>query len=119
AGPPASAGGYNHPRFTRMALLVKCPFCDARHRAAARFQGRQATCRRCGRTIVIDGPPIPDFDVFISYSSKDKLAADATCAAMETRHLRCWIAPRDIVAGADWASSIIGSSETTPVMVPH
>src|SRR5205814_9583177 len=45
------------------------------------------------------------------------LAAAATCAAMETRHLRCWIAPRDIVAGAEWASSIIGAIENTRVMV--
>jgi hypothetical protein len=46
-------------------------------------------------------------DVFISYSSKDKAVADATCAALEARGLRCWIAPRDIVPGADWGESII------------
>ena len=46
-------------------------------------------------------------DVFISYSSKDKPTADATCAALEAKELRCWIAPRDIVPGADWGESII------------
>lgn len=46
-------------------------------------------------------------DVFISYSSKDKPTADATCAALEAKGLRCWIAPRDIVPGADWGESII------------
>jgi len=46
-------------------------------------------------------------DVFISYSSKDKPIADATCAALEAKGLRCWIAPRDIVPGADWGESII------------
>ena len=39
-------------------------------------------------------------DIFISHSSKDKTIADAACACLEARGLRCWIAPRDIIAGA-------------------
>ena len=46
-------------------------------------------------------------DVFISYSSKDKPTADAVCARLEANGLRCWIAPRDILPGADWSESII------------
>lgn len=46
-------------------------------------------------------------DVFISYSSKDKTIADAVCAVMERNNIRCWIAPRDIMPGPDWAQSII------------
>ena len=46
-------------------------------------------------------------DVFISYSSKDKTTADAICAVLERDGIRCWIAPRDVVAGHDWAESII------------
>jgi hypothetical protein len=46
-------------------------------------------------------------DVFISYSSKDKPVADATCATLEARGIRCWMAPRDIMPGADWGESII------------
>jgi formylglycine-generating enzyme required for sulfatase activity/WD40 repeat protein len=46
-------------------------------------------------------------DVFISHSSKDKTVADAACACLESRGIRCWVAPRDIVAGADWSESII------------
>ena len=46
-------------------------------------------------------------DVFISYSSHDKTAADAVCAVMEHRGIRCWMAPRDITPGQDWATSII------------
>ena len=46
-------------------------------------------------------------DVFISYSSKDKPAADAACAVLESKGIRCWIAPRDIIPGADWGESII------------
>lgn len=46
-------------------------------------------------------------DVFLSYSSKDKPAADATCAALEAKGIRCWMAPRDIMPGMDWSESII------------
>jgi hypothetical protein len=52
-------------------------------------------------------------DVFISYSSKDKPIADGVCATLERNGLRCWMAPRDILPGADWGASIveaIGSS---------
>lgn len=57
------------------------------------------------------------FDVFISYSSKDKPAADAACAVLESRGLRCWLAPRDILPGADWSQSIIDALNDCRVMV--
>jgi|HubBroStandDraft_1064217.scaffolds.fasta_scaffold00245_15 sulfatase modifying factor 1 len=46
-------------------------------------------------------------DVFISVSSKDKVTGDAVCAALEVHGISCWIAPRDIEPGAEWAESII------------
>jgi flagellar biosynthesis GTPase FlhF len=45
--------------------------------------------------------------VFICHSSKDKLVADAACAALEAQRIPCWIAPRDILAGDEWGESII------------
>ena len=51
-------------------------------------------------------------DVFISYSSKDKLIADAACAILESKGIRCWIAPRDILPGADWGESIVDALES-------
>ena len=56
-------------------------------------------------------------DVFISYSSKDKLTADAACAILEQNGIRCWIAPRDILPGTTWAGSIIGAINASRVMV--
>jgi hypothetical protein len=41
-------------------------------------------------------------DVFISHSSKDKLTADAICHSLEQNGIRCWIAPRDVRAGANY-----------------
>ena len=39
------------------------------------------------------------------------------CTALETRGMRCWIAPRDIPAGGDYAEAIISAIETTDAMV--
>jgi hypothetical protein len=47
------------------------------------------------------------FDVFISHASLDKTTADAACAALEAAGIRCWIAPRDIMPGADWSAAIV------------
>ena len=56
-------------------------------------------------------------DVFISHSSKDKLVADAACAALEAAGIRCWIAPRDITPGTEWGEAIIDAMETSRVMI--
>lgn len=47
----------------------------------------------------------PDFnhDIFISYSSVDKRTAIHICQILEDNGLKCWIAPRDIIAGSDYA----------------
>jgi basic membrane protein A len=46
-------------------------------------------------------------DVFISHSSKDKIIADAVCAGLEARGIRCWIAPRDVLPGMEWTGAIV------------
>lgn len=57
------------------------------------------------------------FDVFISHSSRDKTAADATCAVLEAASVRCWIAPRDIRAGTEYGAAIIDAIDHCRVMV--
>jgi oligopeptide transport system substrate-binding protein len=47
-----------------------------------------------------------DIDIFLSYSSKDKVVADAIVSALENENIRCWYAPRDIEPGANWGESI-------------
>lgn len=56
-------------------------------------------------------------DVFISYSSKDKTIADAVCARLEGRGIRCWIAPRDVHPGLPYAEEIIDGIQSCRVMV--
>jgi hypothetical protein len=46
-------------------------------------------------------------DIFISYAMADKATADAACAALEKEGIRCWIAPRDVLPGIDYAEAII------------
>ena len=58
-----------------------------------------------------------DFDVFISYSSKDKPAADAACAVLEAAGIRCWIAPRDVMPGGEYGAAIVDAIERCRVMV--
>jgi oligopeptide transport system substrate-binding protein len=61
--------------------------------------------------------PAQVFDVFVSYSSKDKVVADAVVAAHERAGIRCWYAPRDIPPGADWGKSITKAIHDTAMMV--
>jgi len=56
-------------------------------------------------------------DVFISYSADDKPIADAMCSTLESKGIRCWIAPRDILPGMDWGGSIIDAIAGSRVMV--
>jgi hypothetical protein len=56
-------------------------------------------------------------DVFISYAHEDKSFADAACHAIEAVRYRCWIAPRDAVAGRSYAQSIIDAIGECRVIV--
>jgi hypothetical protein len=56
-------------------------------------------------------------DVFISHSTEDKPAADAICAILEENGVRCWIAPRDIMPGADWGESIVKGIRSSRVVL--
>lgn len=56
-------------------------------------------------------------DVFISYASGDKPVADAACAMLEGSGIRCWIAPRDVVAGMHYGEAIIDAIHESRIMV--
>jgi TIR domain len=57
------------------------------------------------------------FDVFISYPHQDKATADAVCATLEATGVRCWIAPRDVPPGAEWAGAIVSAIDSCRAMV--
>ena len=57
-------------------------------------------------------------DVFVSYATSDKAIADAVCSQLESIHrIRCWIAPRDVTPGANWAECIIDALDQSKIMV--
>ena len=57
------------------------------------------------------------YDVFISYSSRDKTIADTVCAGLESRGRKCWIAPRDVLPGTSYEEAIIKAINTCQVFV--
>ena len=56
-------------------------------------------------------------DAFISYSTRDEAAANAICGALEARGITCWIAPRDIAFGANYATAIVEAIAAAKVLV--
>jgi hypothetical protein len=56
-------------------------------------------------------------DIFISYASKDKNIADTICAKLEQQAIKCWIAPRDIKPGEEYASGIVRGIDNCKCMV--
>jgi len=67
--------------------------------------GKDAVCPACGRKGQIKAAAT--YDVFVSHASEDHKTAEAACANLESKGLRCWIAPRDITPGAEWSEAII------------
>jgi hypothetical protein len=57
------------------------------------------------------------YDAFLSYSSQDKTIANAMCHYLEQRGLRCWIAPRDVRPGEDYAAEIIDAIMASRALV--
>lgn len=57
------------------------------------------------------------YDVFISYSSKDVEIAKYLCKRIEENGLKCWIAPRNEVAGVSYAKQIIQAISNSSVFL--
>jgi len=56
--------------------------------------------------------------IFISYAANDAETANAACRFLETRGVTCWIAPRDVKPGAQYADAIVRAiNEATAVVV--
>lgn len=58
-----------------------------------------------------------NFDVFISYSSKNKNVADAIVSDFESNGIKCWYAPRDIMPGEEWVTAITRALENCKLQV--
>ena len=59
-------------------------------------------------------------EIFISHASADAASAQAICAALEQAGIGCWIAPRDIAPGLEWADAIVtGIAGAHALVVVH
>jgi actin-related protein len=56
-------------------------------------------------------------DVFISYSTVDKLVAESVRTALEAKNIQCWIAPRDIPPGVTWVDAIVDAIDACRLFV--
>lgn len=56
-------------------------------------------------------------EVFISYASEDKPIADAVCATLEAKKIRCWIAHRDIHPGLAYSEVLIDALYSAKLLV--
>lgn len=52
--------------------------------------------------------------VFLSHSWRDGEFASRLCQELEDRGVRCWMAPRDIPAGATWGEVVAEAIDSTP-----
>ncbi len=57
------------------------------------------------------------YDVFISYSSNDRLIAETILNALKRRGITCWIAPDSIAAGTSWREAIVDGLEQSRLML--
>lgn len=58
-----------------------------------------------------------EYDVFISYSTKNTDTANKACYALEQNGLRCWIAPRNIISASDFESQIPEAIKNSKIVV--
>src|ERR1039457_6490842 len=56
-------------------------------------------------------------DVFLSYASADKVAADSICVALERGGVTCWIAPRDVTPGVFYADAIVEAINSARILI--
>jgi TolB-like protein len=55
--------------------------------------------------------------VFLSYASQDTETANTVCRELESRGIRCWIAPRDVAPGALYADAIVRAINESKVLL--
>ena len=57
-------------------------------------------------------------DVFVSYCTRtDQGAAYDLVSHVETHGIECWIAPRDVQGGTEWAAEIVKAITVCKLMV--
>src|SRR5437879_9115291 len=85
---------------------------ECREKHAKREQARRLTDPPAAMQV-----PNASLHVFISYASQDATVAAALVEALERHGVGCWVAPRDVKAGALYADAIIRAISSAKVIV--
>ena len=56
-------------------------------------------------------------DVFVSYASQDAAVANSVVEALERQGIKCWIAPRDVRPGTEYADAIVAAINEAKAVV--
>jgi uncharacterized OB-fold protein len=56
-------------------------------------------------------------DVFICHSSNDATIANTVCDALESKHIKCWIAPRDVIPSKFWGEAVSNAIDRSRIIV--
>jgi TolB-like protein/Tfp pilus assembly protein PilF len=71
-----------------------------------------------GKSTETEGQPLgAHTPVFVSYASQDAAVAHAIVENLEQHGIHCWIAPRDVTPGSQYADEIVGAINDTEVLV--
>ena len=57
------------------------------------------------------------FDLFISYATPDKAVADFVVEKLESKGIKCFIAPRDMTGGSDYAAELISAIDNSTAVL--
>jgi TolB-like protein/Tfp pilus assembly protein PilF len=61
--------------------------------------------------------PTPGSDVFVSYASQDAAVANSIVEHLESQGLKCWMAPRDVRPGTEYADAIVAAINEAKAVV--
>lgn len=56
-------------------------------------------------------------DIFICHATEDGVVANALVASLEESGITCWVAPRDVMPGADYSQAIVAGISRAKAMV--
>ena len=56
-------------------------------------------------------------DVFVSYASQDAALANRIVENLEQRGIKCWVSPRDVTPGLQYADEIVGAISHAKILV--
>ena len=79
--------------------------------------GAAVRCPKCGSEVSGGASRPARYQVFVSHAVEDVEVATAVVRTLESQGIRCWIAPRDILPGRDWADVIAEATDACRGMV--